>query len=731
MRIRVAVLLALACLSTSCGHSTQSFLPSGGAGAFDALSRLGAHESSPRVLHVLWTPIGPTEPPPGMSHWWNPLWGTKKGGWNSGKTNATAVDPTNPSTMYIASGAGRGCEVTSDAGIYKTTDAGKSWTPADNGLGDNHVNDLWIDPAAPSWIVAATEMAGIYLSKDAGATWINGQANLTARQLLQVGSNLYAATSAGVLVSTNSGLTWKVSLAGKNPVNALAVGPNDAVFAGFSNLGVAMRSGGKWHTFGKIAFTSAFSSCANSGGIRGFAAAADGTVYASVNAIDTSKNTETAILFVTTDGGKSWQYLPAGATLRKKPGSQAIAIPPDRVNTLYDGGDSASALYANGAWKQLGTAPYYSVFGDTRRVYIAADNSVIVNSDQGVWSAKDLSGRGLVSLTAGLSTNVMQDISVYGSIVETTIQDFIGAQQLKPGGPWTYTVDEEDGSVLAGVGKNHNQCVLVNAVFYGYSTNGCVTWKQYDSKKWSREHGHLILDPVNPSIFYAIGVNGAVYRGSNVANFTKPTGWSVVASRMAIDPTNDQTIDVVTAGKKKGPPATIVRTTNGGKTWQPARLGIVKPGAPAVVAIDPGTPNIVVAACSGPYGTQIYRSIDGGVSYSYVSTPVQSNLRARGNDYAGMYADLIEHPEMRAFNSSAAFFATPEDLKFNPAPPKGQMPALVLATSQGGAISYDTGKTWFSINGDAISTEFYSIVWQNGIVYLATRGQGVLTAPLQ
>ena len=86
---------------------------------------------------------------------------------------------------------------------------------------------------------------------------------------------------------------------------------------------------------------------------------------------------------------------------------------------------------------------------------------------------------------------------------------------------------------------------------------------------------------------------------------------------------------------------------------------------------------------------------------------------------------------MRGFGTSATVFAAPEDLKFNPAPPKGQAPALVLATDRGAAISYDTGKTWYGIDGNAISDRFWAIAWQNGTVYLASRGQGILTAPLQ
>ena len=97
----------------------------------------------------------------------------------SGKVNAVAVDPSNPKIIYAGSGRGTGLETYSSAGIVKTTDGGGSWKPLTNGLVDSSgltvsvINALWIDPAQPSVLLAASEYDGIYRSSDSGSSWSN------------------------------------------------------------------------------------------------------------------------------------------------------------------------------------------------------------------------------------------------------------------------------------------------------------------------------------------------------------------------------------------------------------------------------------------------------------------------------------------------------------------------------------------------------------------------------
>src|SRR3984885_9577890 len=92
---------------------------------------------------------------------------------------AIAVAPSNPDIIYVASGEGlQRPDLSVGNGIYKSTDAGKTWTHL--GLRDGEqIPALVIDPADPNRLFAAVlghpfganEQRGIFRSVDGGKTW--------------------------------------------------------------------------------------------------------------------------------------------------------------------------------------------------------------------------------------------------------------------------------------------------------------------------------------------------------------------------------------------------------------------------------------------------------------------------------------------------------------------------------------------------------------------------------
>src|ERR1700753_3577687 len=92
---------------------------------------------------------------------------------------AIAVAPSDPNIIYVASGEGlHRPDLSVGNGIYKSNDAGKTWTHL--GLTDGYqIPALAIDPRDPNKVFAAvlghpygpSQERGIYRSTDGGQTW--------------------------------------------------------------------------------------------------------------------------------------------------------------------------------------------------------------------------------------------------------------------------------------------------------------------------------------------------------------------------------------------------------------------------------------------------------------------------------------------------------------------------------------------------------------------------------
>lgn len=104
-------------------------------------------------------------------------------------------------------------------------------------------------------IFAGTAGAGVYRSSDSGRTWAavnNGLASLTVNALFVEGINLYAGTTNGLFQSSNSGQSWervpiRVGIFGTSFITALAggtVGNRTFLFVGSNNGVFRSRNGG-------------------------------------------------------------------------------------------------------------------------------------------------------------------------------------------------------------------------------------------------------------------------------------------------------------------------------------------------------------------------------------------------------------------------------------------------------------------------------------------------------
>lgn len=123
------------------------------------------------------------------------------------------IDPTAPSTLYIAA---------IDGGVFKSADGGASWKSASAGIDGSRVQALAIDPSNPQALYAGTgsyavaASGAIYKSTDGAATWSRVDAGNNAITQLSVDplhpANVYAITNFGPMRKTSDGgATWSTA----------------------------------------------------------------------------------------------------------------------------------------------------------------------------------------------------------------------------------------------------------------------------------------------------------------------------------------------------------------------------------------------------------------------------------------------------------------------------------------------------------------------------------------
>jgi photosystem II stability/assembly factor-like uncharacterized protein len=120
-------------------------------------------------------------------------------------------------------------------GIIRTEDGGQTWTAVSDGLdGPVDFHNMEVSRADPAVIFGIGHDGRVQRSADGGVTWeASGQA---PDKLIDIATSpvdaaaLYAATEAGLFLSSDRGATWTAVIEGV-PVSTVDVGPDGAVRA--------------------------------------------------------------------------------------------------------------------------------------------------------------------------------------------------------------------------------------------------------------------------------------------------------------------------------------------------------------------------------------------------------------------------------------------------------------------------------------------------------------------
>jgi photosystem II stability/assembly factor-like uncharacterized protein len=109
------------------------------------------------------------------------------------------VDPHNSSTVFLAPASGQ---------LLKSTNGGASWFYSTIGLGSLAVRSVAVDPASSTVVYAATAF-GVYKSTDAGHTWTGPRLAKVTSSVLANSTGLFAAYAGGVSASRDRAVTWQ------------------------------------------------------------------------------------------------------------------------------------------------------------------------------------------------------------------------------------------------------------------------------------------------------------------------------------------------------------------------------------------------------------------------------------------------------------------------------------------------------------------------------------------
>ncbi len=327
---------------------------------------------------------------------WEPIFDSQP----TQSVGAIAVSPSDSNIVYVASGEGlHRPDLSVGDGIYKSTDAGKTWTHL--GLRDGQqIPALAVDPRDPNRLFAAVlghpyganEERGIYRSSDGGQNWkkvLYKDANTGGSDVAidpqnpeivygclwesRLGpwedGNQYDGTHGGLFKSTDGGETWKqlknglpdnlvqinVAIAPSDPnrIYATLATTRESSYGSAAGLGV-YRSDDAGESWGKITDDPRPALKIGGGDLP-------------VPGVD-SKNPDivysaSIVTMRSTDGGKTW------AGLRGAPGGddyQNIWISPDNPSIILLVSDQGALVSVNkgeswSSWYNQPTAQLYHV----------------------------------------------------------------------------------------------------------------------------------------------------------------------------------------------------------------------------------------------------------------------------------------------------------------------------------------------------------------------------------
>jgi photosystem II stability/assembly factor-like uncharacterized protein len=515
---------------------------------------------------------------------------------NNGRIERVNFHPTNTNIIWASAPEG---------GLWKSTDAGQSWSIISDFWEHLSMGDLVYDPNNYNILYAATDdhdswfnaNRGVLKSIDGGNTWfVVGLPYTQATEVWKLlihpsGSPLYACTKQGLFESTDGGVNWSKNMALPADVNDLEFHPSN------SQIMYATTRGGASPNFGYF--------------------------------------------YVSTNGGST--FTQKTMPMDSKGRTTEVCVSPDDPNIAYVG------IYPE--------PPQYTTKGGMLMKYTHSTGMTTIQVDQNyefpnIWVGGAWNFR--VEVDPGDADHVF-----YGSVL--VYESFDGGQN------WSFVpsphADIHDMKWQPGT----NRLWFADDGGLGYTTNGGADWitirdlpvMQWTSVKsnptgtvkilgaqdagvhidhngnWFRSQGgdglEVRVDPVDENIFYgSIQLGGNMTRTiydpnsqshstSTIMNQDIAGGYEAVwRQKILIDPTDRNTL--LTNYRD------IFKSIDAGASWTNISNGSLGNGDTPILFLyqSPSHPNILIAGWvndNTPNTGEIRKSTDGGVTWNTMTHP--------------------------------------------------------------------------------------------------------------
>lgn len=582
-----------------------------------------------------WQPLGPFE------------WQTTSYNPGLGRVNVITEDPANNSILYAGVPSG---------GIWKSTDAGGTWTPLGDEFSAMGVSGIVVDHQNSNTIYISTGdgdgsdtySIGVMKSTDGGATWqTTGMTHLTSQSITSRRIIMHPTNNQILLVATNDGL-YKTTDAGNNWTQVLTGSIRDVEYKPGDPMTVYTCTDQFYRsTDGGNSFTQVTTGLPASNDVNRMSVAVspdapsvvyilagnetDASFYGLYRSSDSGQSftlrTNTPNMFTydelgTGTGGQSWYDM-------------ALAVNPTNYSEVFIGGinvwrsqDGGSNFDIVSHWVWPSTVGYthadihtLDFFGS--RLYCGSDGGLFKSTDYGdTWN----------DITAGMQ--IMQFYRIGGS--------------------------PQNANKVAGGAQDNGS----------YVRNGM---------QWTHVLGadgmEAAYDPTNQNIVYVTSQNGGLNRSTDGgATFSYIAG-GIGENGGWVTPYIVLPGNTIIAGYEN-----VWKSTNGGSSWTQISSGLSGSGTVRDLAVCKTNTNVIAAS----YWNELFLTQDGGAIWTNISISLSP-----GNSIT----DIQIHP---------------------------QHPSVIWITTSGFSggekvyVTQNSGVSWTNISANLPNLPANAIVFQEG-----------------